>query len=88
MRFSLRKESFPIWDLAPSDVKEGDSVVECRGLLLLLAALRGTKAEQEVVATAATAAKNAMLRLGNMVLFLQLFSVAFPIKLCNNVDSS
>jgi len=87
MRFSLRKESFPIWDLAPSDVKDGDSVVECRGLLLL-DALRGTKAEQEVVATAATAAKNAMLRLGNMVLFLQLFCVAFPIKLCNNVDSS
>lgn len=85
----MRKESFPTWDLAPSDVKEGDSVVECRGLLLVLAALRGTKAEQEVVdATAATAAKNAMLRLGNMVLFIQLLCVAFRMKLCKNVDSS
>ncbi len=40
--------------------------MECNGATLRLVEARGTKAEQEEVATAAAAAKNTMLRLENI----------------------
>jgi len=67
MRSWLRKESLPIWVLAPSEVKVGSADVECSGAVFRPVALLGTKAEHEDVATAATAARNAILLLENML---------------------
>jgi hypothetical protein len=74
MRFSFRNESFPTWDLAPSDVKEGvDSVVALTASLwgALVFKLEGTNAVLDETPAEATVAKRAMLLLILMSLCVQ-----------------